>query len=300
MNKQELLQLEKQATLKPADIRKKDAPLFEKLSEAASLELKTKVTAKLKQAPAELKAELKKVDFSASALGKDDVKAVLYQNLLAKNISAEKKQELETAVAKIPDLGKIDNVLLPDVPVFLNPLFQNDLQKAKLYRLNTIAGIADAKLDQVFDKKINLNNLNEEWLTTLVGDNTITRSEADRLGLASGLYHFVDGSFELAEEVSRQANLRNLADLAGVSKADWLKWIKNADMNLATGVKPEVYADFLAKKAGHLFPEISLAQKTTRVNPADLQKNIDALQPLLQKNNNLFGIQTFVECDPDQ
>src|SRR5690606_25486288 len=156
MNKQDLLQLEKLATLKPAEIQKQNPALFAKLSDTASLELKNKVETKLKDAPAEIKAGLKKVDFSAAKLGKLDVKAVLAKNLVSGRLSAEKKKELETAIVKIPDLGKIENVLLPDMPLFINPLFQKDLQKAKLHRLNTTVGIADSKLEKVFEKGISL------------------------------------------------------------------------------------------------------------------------------------------------
>ncbi|WP_304517760.1 hypothetical protein, partial [Cecembia rubra] len=102
MKKQELLQLEKLATLKPAEIEKQNSPLFEKLIEAASFELKTKVEDKLKDAPAEITESLKKVDFSAAKLGKMDVKSVLTKNLFTGRISDEKKKELEEAVSKIP------------------------------------------------------------------------------------------------------------------------------------------------------------------------------------------------------
>jgi hypothetical protein len=193
MNKQDLLQLENMATRKPVDIQKQNSVLFGILSETASLELKRKVEVKLIDAPAEVKAGLKKVDFTTAKLGKLDVKSVLSKNLISGRLSAEKKKELEVAVSKIPDLGKIDNVLLPDIPIFLNPIFQKDLQLAKMYRLNAVAGIADVKIEKVFGKDINLNNLDEEKLNSLVKDKTISKAEADNLGLASSLHTLVDG-----------------------------------------------------------------------------------------------------------
>jgi len=296
MNKQQLLQLDKLATLKPADIKKKNAALFGKLSDAASLELKSKVEAKLKGAPAEIKAGLKKVDFSAAKLGKLDVKSVLSKKIAA-GVSAGEKKELEAAVSKIPDLGKIDDVLLPDIPVFINPLFQKDLQKAKMYRLNAIAGIADSKLEKVLGKEINLNNLDEEKLADLVKGKIITKAEANKLGLASSLYMLVDGSFELAEVVSKQSKLNDLSDLVKASKADWKKWIDGSKMELADGVSAEDYADFLTKKVEHLFPEISLIHKTTQVNAGALEKSLKSIQPLEKNNPNLFGIHTFENLD---
>lgn len=297
MNKQELLQLEKLATLKPADIQKQNAALYGKLSDSASLELKNKVEAKLKDAPAEIKAGLTKMDFSAAKLGKLDVKSVLAKNLVRGRLSAEKKKELEAAAEKIPDLGKIENVLLPDVPVFINPLFQKDLQKAKMHRLNTTVGIADAKLEKVFDKGINLNNLEEEKLVELVKDKVITKKEAEKLGLASSLHTLVDGSSELTEVISKKSRLKELPDLVKADKADWKKWIVDSKMGLADGVTPDDYADFLTKKVEHLFPEVSLIHKTTQVKANELEKNITAIQSLIKNNESLFGIQTFDELD---
>jgi len=297
MNKQELLQLEKLATLKPAEIQKQNAALFGKMSETASLELKNKAEAKLKDAPTEVVAAFRKVEFSSAKLGKLDVKSVLTKNLFAGRLSAEKKKELEETISKLPDLGKVDNVLLPEVPVFINPLFQKDLQKAKMYRLNSIVGVADAKLEKVFDKEISLDNLEEERLNELVKDKVLTKAEADNLGLAASLHTFVDGSFELAEVVNKQSKLTDLTDLVKVSKDDWKKWIEGSKMELADGVTSDDYADFLSKKTESLFPEVSLVYKTTQVNTADVQKSISNIQPLVKNNKTLFGIQSFEELD---
>lgn len=297
MNKQDLLQLEKFAILKPIDIQRQQPALFGKLSEAASLELKNKVEAKLKEAPAEVKEGINKLDFSAAKLGKRDVKEALLKTLLTDRLSAEKKKELEASVSKIPDLGKIDNILLPDIPVFLNPLFQKDLQKAKLHRLNSIVGIADTNLEKVFGKEINLNNLDGEKLDELVTDNTLTKDEAVELGLAANLHTLVDGSFELAELVSKQTRLNDLSDLVKVEKTDWQKWIKDSRAELPEGVDASDYADFLAKKVEHLFPELSLIYKTTQVKTEEIQKSVNTIQPLLQANTTLFGFESFEKLD---
>jgi hypothetical protein len=297
MNKQELLQLENLATRKPVDIQKQNVSLFGILSETASLELKRKVEAKLKDAPDEVKAGLKLIDFSAAKLGKLDVKSVISKKLISGRLSPEKKEELEAAVSRMPDLGKIDNVLLPDVPVFLNPIFQKDLQLAKLYRLNAMVGIADDKIEKVFGKAVHLNNLDEEKLIDLVKDKTISQAEADKIGFASSLHTLVDGSFELAGEVQRGAKMNGLSDLIKISKEDWQKWITHSKMDLADGVTAEDYAGFLAKKVELLFPETSLNYKVTQVNATDILKNISSIEPLYKNNKTLFGFETFDELD---
>ncbi|GAA5225380.1 Tc toxin subunit A-related protein [Membranihabitans marinus] len=297
MNKQELLQLEKLSNLKPVDIEKQNTALFRKLNDTASLKLKTKIEEKLKDAHPEIIAGLKRVDFSATNLGKLDVKSVLSKNLLSGRLTAEKKKELESVVSKIPDLGNIDNVLLPDVPVFINPLFHKDIQKAKLHRLNITAGISDAKLDKVYSKNINLNNLEEEKLDSLVQDKTITKKEAEKLALASSLHNILDGSFELSEEVHKNIKLSSLSDLAKITKAEWKKWIESSKTVLADGISSDDYADFLNKKIETLFPEISLTYHSSLIKTPEVQESIKTIKPLIDKNNNLFGLDSFDQLD---
>src|SRR5690606_23857938 len=297
MNKQELLQLEKLATLTPGAIQKQNRTLFAKLSEAASRKLKDSVEEKLKDAPAELKAGLKKVEFSAAKLGTIDVKSALSEAVLAGRVSATRKKELEATVASMPNLGNIDTVLQADVPVFLNPLFKQDLQKAKLYRLNAITGIADAKTEKLFGSEVRLENLESEQIETLVGEKTITREEGDKLELAASLYHLVDGSFELAAEIEKQAKPTALSDLVKVDKTEWKMWLEASKADLGEGVTSDDYAEFLAGKVAQLYPEASLIHRTARVVPTQLQKNINAIEPLAKKNAVLFGAQAFDELD---
>lgn len=293
MNKDDLLRLEKLATFKPDVIEKQDAALFKKLSESASNELKSKVEARLRDAPEEVKASLKKLDFSAAKLGKLDVKSVLSRNVLSGAVTGERKQELEKTLSRIPDLGKLDNELLPDMPVFLNPLFRKDLEKGKMYRLNTFVGLPDDKFEKVVDKEISLDNLDEEKLNGLVTDSILSKAEAEKLALTYSLYTFAGGSFELAEEVNKQLKINSLSDLVKVRKEDWQKWITDSKADLADGVTADDYAGFLTKKVEYLFPEISLIHKTAQVKTAELQKNINSVQPLFQNNKVLFGTQSF-------
>src|SRR5690606_32226433 len=50
-------------------------------------------------------------------------------------------------------------------------------------------------------------------------------------------------------------------------------------------------------KVAQLYPEASLIHRTARVVPTQLQKNINAIEPLAKKNATLFGVQVFDELD---
>ena len=148
MNKQDLLQLEKLASLSPNEIEKQQPALFSKLSERASISLKNNIEKKLINASPEIKDRLREINFNPAILGKLDVKTVLSKKLLNEIRSEKKKKEMEELVAKLPNFGKLDDIIQPDLPLIFNPAFQQDLVKAKVYRLSDIVGLSQIKTDK--------------------------------------------------------------------------------------------------------------------------------------------------------
>jgi Neuraminidase-like domain/Salmonella virulence plasmid 28.1kDa A protein len=300
MNKQELLQLEKMATLSPKEIEKQQPALFSKLSERASISLKNTIEAKLKDAAPEIKTSLKKIDFTLSKLGKADVKIALSKNLLAGRISAEKKKKLEEVVAKLPNLGKLDDIIQPELPVFINPTFQPDLMKAKLYRLSDIAGLSQIKTDKALVKELNLNSISSEKLNQLVKDKILSEKEAKELGVASNLYTLFDSSFELTEHVKKTLPaVQSIEDLIRLGRSDWEKLVKDSKIELPGDLKQKEYAEVLYKKVENIFPEETLIQRISQVKANDISKGLGVLKTIIDKNEKVFGITSFDELKTD-
>lgn len=297
MNKQDLLKLEKLASLTPNEIEKQQPAIFSKLSERASISLKNTIEAKLKDASPEIKASLKKIDFNPAKLGKVDVKSALVKNLLAGRIPAEKKKELEEVVAKLPNLGKLDDIIQPELPVFINPVFQPDLMKAKVYRLSEIAGLSQMKADKALVKELSLNSISSEKLDELVKEKILTNMEANALGLASNLYTIFDSSFELTEHINKSGTVQSMEDLIGFDKSAWKKLVKESKVELPKDLKPVDYAEILYKKVENLFPGEALVHRISQVKADGLAKGLDALKPLLGKNEKIFGKSSFEELD---
>jgi len=293
MNKAELLHLEKLATSTPKEIEQSQPAVFNQLSEKASVGLKTSIENKLTTVPKEIRESLFKVDFTPAKLGKQDVKSVLIANLPSEGLSPEKKKELIEVADKLPNLGKLDDILLPEIPVFANPAFQPELMKAKVYRLSDIAGIAEAKIDQALAKDFNLQSISGEKLSELVRDNVLNETEATGLGLSSNLYQFVDSSFELAAHVKKTVNVTSMEDLVKLTRANWQKLVADSNVELPKDISQQDYGDLLFKKVEHLFPELSFTNRITNVAVEDVSKRLDTLRPLLALNEKPFGTVAF-------
>ncbi len=293
MNKQELLLLEKMAALAPKEIEKKQSNLFLKLNEKASVDLKASVESKLKDAPKEVKDSLKKIDFSSGKIAKIDIKEELSKKLLTGKVSAERKKQVQDITKKLPELGKLEDVLLPNLPVFVNPTFQPELAKAKVYRLSDIAGVSQTKIDKAIAKELSLSNISSLTIQGLVSDKVLTDTEAKDLGFASNLYTFLDADFDLTEQVKKSKAVKSIKDLVTLNQSDWLKFIKESKIKLPQDIDQEKYAKILQKKAENLFPEEALLHRVAHVNSAEISKGIDALKPLTKDNEQLFGLISF-------
>ena len=100
MNKKDLLQLEKLASLTPKEIEKQQPAVFSKLSNRASDNLKISIENKLKNSPKSVKDSLAKIDFAPDKLGNQDVKTILSETASKDRLPAEKKKKLENLFQK--------------------------------------------------------------------------------------------------------------------------------------------------------------------------------------------------------
>jgi len=305
MNKQDLLKLEKFSSLSPAEIKKQQPALFKTLGERASINLKNSAIEKLKNAPKVIRDRIAKLDLSLEETDLQDLKSILTKSLLSGCISDKQKKEIESELAKLPELGKLDDLLQPDVPILINPFFQPDLMKAKINRLGDIAGLSPSKVEKVMEKELSLNTISEEKLGELVKGKILTNKQAKDLGLASNLYTLFDSSFELTE-FSNKGNIpqingkvSSLVDFVALDKTDWGKFVVDAKIELPEGLKPQDYAEILYKKVENLFPAETLAFRVSKTDSQSISKGLISLKPLLDQNDKVFGITAFKDLKTD-
>ena len=297
MKKQEYLQLEKLSTLTPAQIKAQLPDLFTRLSERASISLKNTVTERLSSAPKEIKAGLSAIRFTPGGLGAKDVKSLLVSSVLSGNNAPERAKDLQTAVARLPSLGKLDDFLQPDLPVFVNPVFQPEINKARFFRLSEIVGIPEDKTDLALASNLSLDNITNDALDGLVASNVLTSKEAEGLGLVSNLYALVDSNFELAEFIKKKVNPQSLQDLVSLNEADWKNLVTTSSIALPPGINAADYAGILQKKVENIFPEASLAKDITQVNANSITSGLKDLKSLFGLNAQVFSSQRFDELN---
>src|SRR5690625_1567849 len=246
MKEKELLQLENLSGFTPKEIKEKYPKLFDQLNDRASHKLKTGIESKLKEAPKEIKDSLSRMKITGDKKEKENVKAILAKDLKKKNVSEKKRKELEESIKQLPDLGKLDDLLQPDVPIEQNPSFQKELTQAKTYRLTDLAGLTKTKADKIFTENISLHSISQDALKTWVEEKKLSKTEAENLGFTSNLYTFLDADFALTKYAKKNLKqVDSLKDMIKLDKGDWEKCIVDSKMDMSPNMSQRHYAEVL-------------------------------------------------------
>lgn len=257
MDKRDLLLLDQAANLTPAEIQRRQPALFKKMGEQAGEDLKKNALATVKHSPKNIRDFVAKLDFSPAKIGKNNVKVLMAKSLNIARIPAPQKKEIQDVMAVLPEMGTLDDILQPEMPVLVNPAFHRDLAVAKVHRLSDIAGIPQAKAEKAIAADFDLNAANDEKLGELVRRRVMTNKEAQALGLAANLYTLFDSSFELTAHVK----VKSMEELVAFDEQDWKRHIEESRTPLPDDIPAEDYAHILRKKVELLFPDRSLAAR---------------------------------------
>jgi hypothetical protein len=299
MTKSELLQLERLSALTPKEISAQDPSLFQKLGENAADSLRRNIELKVKTLPANVRSAVNAVSFRPADIGRDDIRNILRRNINMQPAGSETKAETEAIVSKLPDLGKLDDILKPETPIRFNPAFQQELTKAKLFRITDLSQLAEETVKKAMEKNLNLNTISDEKLDELVTANILTNNEAKDLGLNTSIFLLADSNLDLTKQIKADARINNIEELVKIDRGGWLKLITDSKMQLPEELSKEDYAEVLFKKTESLFPIESLRLQIEKDAQDDIIGKLTAIRRLVEKNDILFGITDPVEINKD-
>ena len=300
MNKQQLLELEKNAHLSIVELRKAQPALAKPIDDRLEERVKrTAVTSlaggseKLRKVAETIKLPLgatpDKTKLRESAL-KALREAVAKDRQLAGDAELKKEiDELEKAAGEPAAPGAKADVTLAeslrfDEPVAFNPEFRRDLDAARLYRLGDAFGLGDNTAEVLIDHVGSVTEVTSERLEGLVKENKLNENEAKAVGFASSLYHVLDERPELV--AAAKAGITGVHELVKNDKAVWVKIIKDSKTKPPGGIAVDEYAELLTKKMARLFPTDALAHRLTQVKIADVLREHAGLAELRRLNPN--------------
>lgn len=297
MDKQQLLELERNAHLSVAELREAAPSLAGPI--AARLEGQARRTAagaftysseKLRRAAAKLSIRIDGVETTSvreaaiASLRKtvsDDPNLAGDEELKRELEELDKSLRKPARTAAKRDVSVADALRLNE-PIAFNPEFRRDLDAARIYRLSDAAGLGDGTAKTLIDQVGSIAEVTNDRLEALLGANKLTNEEAIAAGEASSLYHVLDERSELVAEAKKRVT--GARELVGFDDAAWLDIIKDSKAAPPGGIAPEEYARLLAKKVESLFPHNALAHRLGKVDVNAILKEHSGLSELRTLN----------------
>lgn len=300
MNKQQLLELEKNAHISVAQLRKAQPALAQPLNERLEARVKQTVVTSLAGGSEKLRKVAEAITLrlggtpDRTKLRESVLKAlreaVAGDPRLAGDAELKKElDELEKAATQPvtpgskPDMTLAESLRFDD-PIAFNPEFRRDLDAARLYRLSDAFGLGDNTAKALIDHVGSVTEVTSERLEALVKENKLNGNDAKAAGLASSLYHVLDERPELVAAV--KPNVTSVHDLVKNDKVAWVKIITDSKAKPPGGISADAYADLLVKKISRLFPTDALAHRLSQVKVGDVLREHAGLAELRRLNPN--------------
>ena len=288
MQRADLLRLDAAAALTPAEL---DDDLAETVRTVAAERLRETVAERFDGAPPELRDAVERLRLEPTGdrlLGEEVV-----NELRADGIAGTLLEEAEVRVGRLAG-EPADSALAPDVPLRANPLLAESLARAHWERVGALAGVAPDKTEAVFAAGASAGNVDNAVLEQLVGAGQLNGLEARELGFAATLVRLLDGDVALAERL--HADLDSIPDgrlgavrrLVSLSPEQWQARLDAAGP-LPDGLDSAQYGRLLNARLETAFPTNALAERLASRDATGLQGELEAVQPLLDANERVFG-----------
>jgi len=284
MDKNQLLELEKNAHLTPAELGAAQPDLAARVTERLEARAHREVLSRLAGGPERLRrvaetiripmgAAPRTTELRASALTALREAVASRPELagdreLARELEAFARAGVRPAAPGAQPEPTLAKTLRLDEPIAFNPEFRRDLDAARIHRLTDASGLTDATASVLIERVGSMAEVSTERLDGLVRDGALTQADAAAAGRATSLYHALDERPELvAVAKDRVASDR---DLVKLDRATWVRIITDSNTRPPGDMSAEAYADLLAKKAAHLFPTDALADRLGKIRVGGL------------------------------
>ncbi len=297
LDRDAVLALHDVSGLTPAELKSRNAELFEQLQDKALAALRQTLNRHFETASDALRQHVGALDLRPLTSQDEPIKAFLRSSLSGNAELDTVRREGLVRIEELQAPATLAGLFQPDIAIERNLLFEPELRKASTYRLCGLAGLDEQTVEHLIKDSIHPDNLTQEKLRGLVDSGTTSEETARSLGLSANLYLWTGGQLDLMATILDRArdpqgnpaqDLRDVARSLPTQSAILDAWT-------ASGATPPDGADLntaaaeMAATIQRLFPhEVFKAQQRPPASDA-LASDLDRVEPLLSGNPDLFG-----------
>jgi hypothetical protein len=255
------------------EVLERDAPeLFADLQERRAEVLKSRLKSGLAREIPELEARVEQLDVGTLLETGAEVQPAVLEALDAPGLSPE----AATALAAMRDDGGdlIADPVLADRPLREQPVLAEELLRAELAAVGSVAGLDDRATTAVLERAGSVEALGGSVLPELVEAGALEPEDAERLALTAELYTLLDRDVALVEGVAPRVS--RPGELAALRPAEWEEILATAGVAAAD---VPAYAVDLADRAAARFPSDALIERLAPRDVDTLVAQLEAMTP---------------------
>ncbi|HZM78767.1 MAG TPA: neuraminidase-like domain-containing protein [Candidatus Limnocylindrales bacterium] len=173
----------------------------------------------------------------------------------------------------------ITKALPPDAPLAADPTVRDEMVRARLNRLGTIAGVAPDAVERLAATDASPASVDDAVLTKLVDTGGLSDGQARDLGLTVSLYRLVDEDLALTHRLRDSIEglpgprVDSVRDLVRLREGDWRRLLDEVDATLPVGLDRDQHARLLGKRIEALYPtDTLLARIEAQTLPAAMRR----------------------------
>lgn len=286
MNREFYLDVEHLAESTINQIGEKQYQLRAELSDIAAESLRKSLLQHFESSSKELQYHIEQIPLPRrSDLPKGGLREYLLDEIKQGKCSDEVLKEAEELLQTLNAPESIDDVLQPETPIGLNPLFRDHMMRGRMHRLAMMDDLSEAKTEALLDAGGTLATLDHERLV----DSDLDEEEATKFGFTLDLYRFLREDVDLAKHIktnklevgdqNESKQPRTLRDLVELRLEDWTRLLEQADATPPDGLEREQYALVLNKTLETLFPTETLANRINHIDFEQLTEDLEYALP---------------------
>ncbi|MDO7174039.1 neuraminidase-like domain-containing protein [Mariniflexile sp. AS56] len=251
-----VLDLVKNATHTPKELKKKAPKIYAALKTKAQQELQRLTIAFFEKASYDLKHYAKKIDFTG--LTQEDDSATDYMETVIdkSNLPNAIKSEAHARLVKWKNAKTLNELIKPDTAIKDNPLIEKEKQQAHVFKIAELAALNPKIADELIKKDISLYTITPKAIDELIKENVVTKAEGETLQLNANVYTLAKGNTQLSNAIKNHRPnqpLTSISDLVALEVNDWKAILTNAQVN-SDEAKIEKLAKIKQKQIELLYP----------------------------------------------
>lgn len=220
LNKDTVLKLADHARKTPETLQASHPEIYKLLLQKAHHKIQEELNQFFETSSEALRSFIQALDLS-SLVPDRGVKGFITNIISNSQLADELRQEGLSRIINWDKTANLNALLQPQNPVNVNPLLQNEMRQATVYRISGLAAFNDTLAEKLIAHELSLPAINPEKIEELISQKLLTEAEGGEFLLATNVYALAGEDIKLAGIIKKETESSPCNRLLILLRWDW-------------------------------------------------------------------------------